>query len=320
MTKKGWWGDNLQNKDDTLLAGQEVCNQISIDKKPKINWIDGTKLVGSKREGSQEAIEKIIERRQKNIYVCLFNRKRPQYTLKTDKKYYSSNVVENNVIPIIVDLDKNDKRLNNFICNVSQYNENNLYTFDGNYLQTPTLKDYLYFAANIRAHGKESFNVLLNLKKFDKIRYEGTVKIYEGGRMVYWNPANAINSFLIVDNPVSNIIGKRNDIVMETDLFPSKVSTFNSIIYNSYIFRDEDKINKIWPYNDFYTNSYGFGDVSITVSVGGIKKTKPSLEPGKTTYAKIVFYNNCGFDWNMKGNAIDFKYEGSKKINAYDLV
>ena len=142
MTKKGWWGDNLQNKDDTLLAGQEVCNQISIDKKPKINWIDGTKLVGSKREGSQEAIEKIIERRQKNIYVCLFNRKRPQYTLKTDKKYYSSNVVENNVIPIIVDLDKNDKRLNNFICNVSQYNENNLYTFDGNYLQTPTLKDF----------------------------------------------------------------------------------------------------------------------------------------------------------------------------------
>ena len=138
--------------------------------------------------------------------------------------------------------------------------------------------------------------------------------------MVYLNPVNAINSFLIVYNPVSNIIAKRNDIVMETDLFPSKVSTFNSIIYNSYIFRDQDKINKVWPYNDFYTNSYGFGDVSITVSVGGIKKTKPSLEPGNTTYAKIVFYNNCGFDWNMKGNAIYFKYEGSKKINANDLV
>ena len=26
--KQGWWGDNLQNKDDTLLAGQETCNCI----------------------------------------------------------------------------------------------------------------------------------------------------------------------------------------------------------------------------------------------------------------------------------------------------
>jgi hypothetical protein len=30
-TNKGWWSDNLQNKDDTLLAGQAVVQDISVN-------------------------------------------------------------------------------------------------------------------------------------------------------------------------------------------------------------------------------------------------------------------------------------------------
>ena len=30
--------------------------------------------------------------------------------------------------------------------------------------------------------------------------------------------------------------------------------------------------------------------------------------------------NNCGFDWNMKANAIDFEYKDTKPINANDLL
>ena len=318
--RRGWWGDNLQNKDDTLLVGQETCNNISVNKKSTITWVDGVNLEGSKRKGADEAVKKIVAQRQKNIYTCLFNRKRPQYSLKTERKYYASNVVENNIVPIFVDLDKNDKRLDNFVCNVSQYNESNLYTIDGNYLKTPTSKDYLYYAANLRAHAKEAFNIVLNLQRFDKIKYEGMVKINEGGRFVYWNPVNGPNSFLVVDNPVSSVMGKRNDIEIETLVLPQKASTFNSVLYYSYAFRDTLRMNKVWPYEDFYTNSYGFGDVSITVSVGGVQKTKPALEPGKYAIAKIIFYNNCGFDWNMKGNAIDFDYKGSEPINADDLL
>ena len=69
----------------------------------------------------------------------------------------------------------------------------------------------------------------------------------------------------------------------------------------------------------YFTNSYGFGDVSVSVSVGGIRKSKPVLQPGGTTYAKIIFYNNCGFDWNMNVDAIDFEYVGSKPINSFDF-
>ena len=38
VTKRGWWSDNLQNKDDTLLAGNKISNKISVDKKSEIKW------------------------------------------------------------------------------------------------------------------------------------------------------------------------------------------------------------------------------------------------------------------------------------------
>ena len=319
-TKRGWWSDNLQNKDDTLLAGQEESNTISIDKTSKLKWVNGKELVGSKREGSQEAIKDILKERLSNIYVCLFNRKRPEYTPNNGKSYHARNVVENNIVPIIVDLEKDDKRLYGYECNGDDYTPDNLYTLEDNYLETPTSKDYLYFAANLRAHAKESFNILMILKMFDKVKYEGDVKVNEGGRFVYWNPVNGPNSFLVVDDPVNIIKAKRNDIQIINNIFPGRVSTFNSIIYHSYIFRDEDKINKEWPYTNYYTNSYGFGDVAVSVSIGGIRKSKPVLEPGKTTYAKIIFYNNCGYDWNMKSRAIEFKELDQRPLNAEDLL
>ena len=319
-SKRGWWSDNLQNKDDTLVAGQDQCNVISVDKDSSIkNWVEGKDLKGN-NDSKTTTVQKIINNRNKNIYVCLYNRKRPDFGPDTNKKYYTGNVNQNNIVPIIVDLDKNDSRLTNYDCKGEQYTPDNLYTMEENLLVTPTSKDYLYFAANLRGQAKESFNVVMNLVYFDKIKYEGMVKVNEGGRFVYWNPANGPNSFLVVDNPVSVVNAKRNDIDIVNNLFPLTVDTFNSVVYHYYTFRDELKINKEWPFNDYYTNSYGFGDVAISVYVGGIRKSKAVLQPGKTTYARIIFYNNCGFDWAMKDGAIDFEERGSKPISAYDLL
>ena len=320
VKKRGWWSDNLQNKDDTLVAGQDICNTISVDKNSSItNWVEGSLLKGN-NDTKTTTVQNIITSRKQNIYVCLYNSNRPEFNYKTNKKYYTGNVNQNNIVPIIVDLEKNDPRLTKYDCKVKQYTPDNLYKMVDNLLVTPTSKDYLYFAANLRGQAKESFNVLMQLTYFDKIKYEGMVKVNEGGRFVYWNPANGPNSFLVVDDPVSIVNAKRNDIEIVNNLFPSRVDTFNAVVYHSYSFKDEGKINKVWPFNEYYANSYGFGDVSISVYVGGIRKSKAVVEPGQTTYAKIIFYNNCGFDWNMKEGAIDFEYKGSKPISAYDLL
>ena len=317
---KGWWSDNLQNKDDTLVAGQNTCNTISVDKGSSItNWVEGKNLKSYISSGDS-AVQKLITARNQNIYVCLYNRKRPDFGPDTNKKYYTANVNQNNIVPIIVDLEKDDNRLKNYICKGEQYTPENLHELVDNLLVTPTSKDYLYFAANLRGEAKESFNVMMNLEYFEKVKYEGMVKVNEGGRFVYWNPANGPNSFLVVDDPVSIINAKRNDIEIINNLFPGRVATFNAVVYHSYIFRDENKIEKEWPFREYYSNSYGFGDVSVSVYIGGIRKSKAVLEPGETTYAKIIFYNNCGFDWNMKGDAITFEYKDSKPISANDLL
>ena len=318
--KTGWWCDNLQNKDDTLVAGQKQCNQISVNKGTSINkWVDGKDLKSNIKSGDSD-VQKIIEERNKNIYVCLYNRKRPDFKQNTNIKYYTGNVNQNNIVPIIVDLEKDDPRLTKYECKGEQFEPDKLHELEDNLLVTPTSKDYLYFAANLRGQAKESFNVLMSLTNFEQIKYEGMVKVNEGGRFVYWNPANGPNSFLVVDDPVSIVNAKRNDINITNNLFPNRVPTFNATVYHSYTFKDEKKINQLWPFNEYYANSYGFGDVSISVYIGGIRKSKAVIQPGDTTYAKIIFYNNCGFDWKMKKDAIDFEDIESKPISANDLL
>ena len=320
--RKGWWPDNLQNRDDTLLAGQETCNSITVDKERRSieNWIDSKDLVGI-NDTTTEYVKKLIENRNKNIYVCLFGRKRPAFSKNTQRKYYAGNVNINNVIPLFVDLEANDERLTNYNCGSEQYDDSSkLYEIDGNYLETPTSKDYLYFAASLRGHAKESFNVVLNLKKFDKVKYEGMTKIIEGGRFVYWNPVNGPNSFLTVDNPAYIVNAKRNDIELANRLIPLVVPTFNAVVYYAFSIKDENKKNKIWPFYEFYENSYGFDDVAIKVHVGGINRSKAVIQPGSTTYASIIIYNNCGYDLNMKVTAIDFEEKETIPYNANDLL
>ena len=138
---KGWWSDNLQNKDDTLVAGQNTCNVISVDKESSLDkWVEGKNLKSHVSSGDQK-VQSIINSRNKNIYVCLYNRNRPDFGPDTNKKYYTGNVNQNNIVPIIVDLEKDDPRLSSFKCNGEQYTPENLHELDGNLLVTPTSKD-----------------------------------------------------------------------------------------------------------------------------------------------------------------------------------
>ena len=93
--------------------------------------------------------------RNKNIYVCLYNRKRPDFGADTNKKYYMENVNKNNIVPMIVDLEKDDPTLKSYNCKGEQYTPENLYELEYNILVTPTSEDYLYFASNLRGETKE---------------------------------------------------------------------------------------------------------------------------------------------------------------------
>ena len=311
----GWWSDNLQNKDRTLLAGQSATNDISVDKAtllPASAWINIKSLIGPYTAN-------IVNSRLKNIHTCLFNQHRVKVLIGGQRYYYLANVVQNNIIPIIPDLDKNDPRLTNFDCtNIYQYNEYNISMVD-NVLVTPTIRDWLYFSANLRGHALETINIPMTLSPFSGIKYEGFTKVQDGGRFVYWNPCCGPNAFLVVDNPVNVIAAIRSDLTIDLEVFPKFTTTFRPVLYHLFKIADPAEIRRQWT-SESYINHYGFGDSVVSVFVGGAQATKVITPPGAYTIVKITFYNNAGFDWNMKYGGMEYIEMPPQPLNADALM
>ena len=291
---KGWWSDNLQNKDNTLLAGQKYVNINPTINKTILtndNWING-KLINAEK----------IQKKLKNIYICQFNQHRIKVNPKTNaQKVTFHNTYQNNIIPIYPEI--NDSDYINYDCsNVYQYSPENISQVD-NRVKTNNDRDWLYFALNLRAEAKETLNLILKLEPFSDRQYEGETKINDGGRFTYWNPALTKNGYIYLDNNVNIINSYRVDILADVIVFPREVNTFKAVNYH--LFSLEDPKENLREYKlTTYTNSYGFGDSVVMINIGGTEDTNCRIKPGEYTYIKITFFNNAGFDWNLKAGAI----------------
>ena len=314
---KGWWSDQLQNKDHTLLAGQENVNQISVDKESLLkdsDWINASKLKNSKSPN-------LIKNRLKNIYVCQFNQNRVKIAANQDKYAFLKNVYQNNVVPVLPDLSENDERYTNFDCNENsyQYSPYNISQVD-NRVYTGNDRDWLYFAVGLRSNAKENINVILKLEPIEGTKYEGITKIQDGGRFTYWQPPDGPNSYQYYDCNVNTVISKRVDLSIVHRIIPNSVYAFNTYVYHLFTIEDRKENNREYTMNS-YMNSHGYGDATTSVYVGGIDSTSCKVYPGNFTYVKIVFYNNAGFDWKMKNDAITMNFEGySIPLNAASLM
>ena len=315
---KGWWSDQLQNKDHTLLAGQDKVSQVSVGQKSLIDdskWINGYDLQQT------DAHKGLIDNRLKNIYVCLFNRHRVKITPGQSKYAFLKNVYQNNVIPILPDLKENDSRYTNLNCAdyPYQYDNKNISQVD-NRVYTGNDRDWLYFAAGLRAYAMEDINVILKLDPMESTKYEGITKIQDGGRFTYWQPPDGPNSYQYYDGNVNTVIGKRVDLDILGSLYPSGINTFNTYLFELFEIQDEKEKDRTYNLNT-YMNSHGYGDSTTTVYVGGTDATSCRVEPGTFTYVKIVFYNNAGFDWKMKKGAIEYdEAEYSLYLNGMSIM
>ena len=316
---KGWWSDQLQNKDHTLLAGQENVNQISVGKESLLkdsDWINASKLKNSK------APQNFIENRLKNIYVCQYNQNRVKITPNQNKYAFLKNVYQNNVVPVLPDLSENDERYTNYKCegeNSYQYTPYNISKVD-NRVYTGNDRDWLYFAVGLRSNAKENINVILKLDPIEGSKFEGITKIQDGGRFTYWQPPDGPNSYQYYDCNVNTVISKRVDLSIVHRIIPNSVYAYNTYVYHLFTIEDRKENNREYTMNS-YMNSHGYGDATTTVYVGGIDSTSCKVNPGNFTYVKIVFYNNAGFDWKMKENAITMNLEGySIPLNAASIM
>jgi hypothetical protein len=311
-SKTGWWSDNLQNRDETLVAGQAKSNLISVgsaDSTLSVGWVPITDLEGV------DATSRLT-----NIYVCEFNRYRVRSDPTNTVTAYPENVVQNNIVPIDPSLQDGDPRYTNYQCdlNTGQYDNNNISSFD-NYLETATSSNWLYFAANLRGEALENINVLYTLSPLDGVYQEGLTTVQEGGRFVYWNPGLGPNTFEVVDDEVSVVNAQRTDLKMNIIVYPVVVPTFNAVVIQWLHLEDTAEINRQFTLPIYY-NYYGFGDATVSVYVGGTNGTTAILSPGQATIATVEFANNAGFDWNLYANAMDSVDLGQMFLSANDLL
>ena len=315
---KGWWSDQLQNKDHTLLAGQQKVNKIAVGQESLLKdseWINGFDL--KQKEENQD----LIDKRLKNLYVCLFNRHRVKITPGQSKYAFLKNVYQNNVVPILPNLTDKDTRYNEFECKEDsyQYSIKNISEID-NRVYTGNDRDWLYFAAGLRSFAKEDINVIMKLDPMESSKFEGITKVQDGGRFTYWQPPDGPNSYQYYDGNVNTVIGKRVDLTIKGKLYPTGINTFNTYLFELFEIEDEKETKRTYNMNT-YMNSHGYGDSTTTVYVGGIDATSCRVEPGTFTYVKIVFYNNAGFDWKMKKGAITLNYTSNNiYLNGMDIM
>ena len=314
---KGWWSDQLQNKDHTLLAGQQKVSQVSVGHPSLLkdsDWINGFNLQNPKYN---------VKNRMKNFYVCMFNRHRVKVTPGQKKFAFLGNVYINNVVPILPDLQENDPRYKNYDClkeTPYQYSIYNISQVD-NRVYTGNDRDWLYFAAGLRGNAMEDINVIMKLEPIEATKFEGITKVQDGGRFVYWQPPDGPNSYQYYDGNVNTVISKRVDLTILGKALPSTINTFNTYLYEIFDINDEKELNRTYTM-DTYMNSHGYGDATTTVYVGGVDATSCRVEPGTHTIVKIVFYNNAGFDWEMKEGAITLNESayGPIFLNAMNIM
>ncbi|KAL9649755.1 hypothetical protein ABK040_009570 [Willaertia magna] len=300
--KKGWWSDNLQNKDHTLLAGQTVSYDVADDKTSPLkstDWISIDKLPIATMGGNTE---RLVNETLKNIYSCLFNRYNIRLDSRNPKIYYSQNVYQNNIIPIIPSLSYQDSRLTNYSCDlsISQHTPESISGVD-NTVYTNAGKTWLYFASSLRGNAHETLNIVYRI--YQQYRYEGLLKIQDGATFIYLNPATGLNGFFGVGNPVNTINAERSDLSISCELFPQTTTTFFSQTYDLITIQDNAEQSREYT-NQIYTNQYGFGDSVVSITVGGEKGTSSILSPGAFVITKISFFNNAGFDWPLLVGAI----------------
>ena len=315
---RGWWSDQLQNKDHSLIAGQQEVRKVSVGHESLLkdsDWISGYKL--KQKEGN----EGIITNRLRNLYVCMFNRHRVKVTPGQAKYAFLKNVYMNNVIPILPDLEENDPRYTNYQCKEEEY-QYSIYNISqvDNRVYTGNDRDWLYFAAGLRGNAMEDINVIMKLQPIESSKFEGITKVQDGGRFTYWQPPDGPNSYQYYDGNVNTVISKRVDLTILGKLLPTNINTFNTYLYELFDINDEKETNRTYTMTT-YMNSHGYGDATVSVYVGGTDATSCRVEPGTFTYVKIVFYNNAGFDWEMEDDGIILNETAYKVyLNAMNIM
>ncbi|KAL0236801.1 hypothetical protein PCE1_000198 [Barthelona sp. PCE] len=303
--KRGWYSDNLQDRDDTILVGQQKSNRVSRGKAVLYD-VNRWKYMHNVTSAAN------AERSYKNIYTCLFNNKILIPPKNKDKIYYRSHARTNYIVPLDPFMQEYDDRIDDFDCTLDrQYGPSNISTYN-NFLETDET-DYLYFGVHQRSGGLESLHIAYTMKTYQNIFFRSLATPIGFGYNTAWIVVNTLNSWSEMQSPsVPTIPAVRNDISLTAELLPSKVPTFGARMMALLHF--EDLFSEFQITSQTYISSLGQARASVNVYVGGENDYVAWLYPDKgiedrTTIMKLTIENLEGYDVVMNSNAMDMDEE-----------
>eukprot|EP00727_Mastigamoeba_balamuthi_P008163 m51a1_g3968 hypothetical protein (2678) ;mRNA; f:391552-403554 len=311
-TRASWWSDNLQNRDDTLVAGQGTSANNSVGQPASLvvasAWISIDQIAGA----SEDVADALS-----NIYTCLFNRRTPQQDPLNTHPYYLGNVFENNVVPMVPGATEHPEWLTKYNCTAGaiSYTPDTISQFP-NVVYSDSLRNTLSAAISLRGGAKETLSILQRLTATRTL--ESTLQPYDGARFVYRNPADRDQVVFSDMAPAPLIFAVRNDLSVSQETIPKTAATFFTEVLLHLSVSDPAEVNRVWT-DTKYTRSAGYGDFVATVEVGG-DGTTCVIQPGATSKIRIKFVNNAGFDIKLRSSAITSPEVSSTKPYVLDSV
>jgi hypothetical protein len=153
----------------------------------------------------------------------------------------------------------------------------------------------LYFQQELDWHRYEAIDVTATLRSLPQVHKEGTFKTNDGARFVYHQKALGPNRYEVFDSHVQAVFGLSADPQVVKQVAPVRVATYDDTVYH-FIALSDPYDPRTLSYEPFI-QSYGFGDLAATVSVGGRHAGQllfPRIGPGGRTQVRIEINNNTG--------------------------
>lgn len=157
--------------------------------------------------------------------------------------------------------------------------------------------DTLLFHQDIPLGSSAAFAITATMIPYDNVNREGTIKIHDGGRLVYRQIAAGENRYEVYDSHVQAPEGVSTDLEITKQGGPTLVSIYSDTLTFIYTIQDRYDPRDFASMYDPFFKSWGYDDLVWSVYVGGREQKTlfhSVVGAGGRTRIRVSLDNNTG--------------------------
>ena len=157
--------------------------------------------------------------------------------------------------------------------------------------------DRLLFHHTVPAAGATTITLQARVSSDSSDLTEGMLKLHDGARYTYRQPAAGPSRYEIADTRVQGVLGAGPQVTVRGQGAPVQINTYGDTVYLIYTLDDPDDPRTLVRNGpgDPFLQSYGFTDYAATTYVGGREGNQilhSLVKPGERTQIRVEVDNN----------------------------